>query len=177
MLPGHATAQSAWMGVFSGSKVSEVSANPLQTMEVAAVVDGRLKLTRDDGILWVDSPLPGVGTVVKFDPTRPGDVYAGTQRGVYVSHDDGRSWTVFGSTRTQALIVTGLEVTPTGVYALENAGAGTAATLFSFDRSGNTTTSPIPTALASKLAYDDVSGYLFKVYACLCYVTGGARNN
>jgi len=55
--------------------------------------------TRDGGRTWVEitSGLPREGgpnsvNVVREDPARPGLLFAGTERGLYVSFDDGEQW-------------------------------------------------------------------------------------
>jgi hypothetical protein len=52
--------------------------------------------TRDAGKSWteINSGLPagGYAQTIKEDPMRPGLLFAGTERGVYVSFDDGDHW-------------------------------------------------------------------------------------
>lgn len=52
--------------------------------------------TRDGGATWTaiasGVPYGSFVNVVREDPTRPGLLYAGTERGVYVSFDDGAAW-------------------------------------------------------------------------------------
>jgi len=57
--------------------------------------------TKDGGKTWTsivgNLPPDEFVTVVRADPERPGLLYAGTNRGVYVSFDDGAQWQPVGS--------------------------------------------------------------------------------
>lgn len=60
--------------------------------------------TRDGGRTWVpiSSGLPAEGgpnsvNVVREDPVRPGLLFAGTERGLFVSFDDGDNWQALGN--------------------------------------------------------------------------------
>jgi photosystem II stability/assembly factor-like uncharacterized protein len=52
--------------------------------------------TRDAGKTWTEIntglPAGGYAQTIKEDPTRPGLLFAGTERGVFVSFDDGDHW-------------------------------------------------------------------------------------
>ncbi len=86
------------------SKVSVIEASHFDTLTAYAAVN-RFRLddlrphvyrTRDGGKTWsavVEGiPPSAVVNAVREDPTRRGLLYAGTERGVYVSFDDGDHW-------------------------------------------------------------------------------------
>ncbi|MCU1279853.1 MAG: hypothetical protein JWM53_3399 [bacterium] len=88
----------------SWAKVSTIEPSPLAAGVAYAAVDNHRQddfaphvfRTRDQGRTWseVDAGLPrdSFVTVVRADPKRAGLLYAGTERGVFVSQDDGDSW-------------------------------------------------------------------------------------
>src|SRR5437660_9206321 len=86
------------------SKVSVMEASHFDTLEAWAAVN-RFRLddlhphiyrTRDGGKSWVEivggMPENEVGNAVHEDPQRRGLLFAGSERGVYVSWDDGDHW-------------------------------------------------------------------------------------
>ncbi|HZH81056.1 MAG TPA: hypothetical protein VFD68_07115, partial [Gemmatimonadales bacterium] len=86
------------------SKVSLVEASPFDTLTAYAAVN-RFRLddlrphvyrTTDGGARWVEVvdgiPAHDVVNAVREDPARRGLLYAGTERGVYVSFDSGDHW-------------------------------------------------------------------------------------
>lgn len=58
----------------------------------------------DGGISWTGSTIPGVNTIysLSVSPSSANEVYAGTDKGVYVSVDSGSSWTAFTDGKTGA---------------------------------------------------------------------------
>ena len=91
-------------GLTPWSKVSLMEASHTDTLEAYAAVN-RFRLddlrphvwrTRDGGRTWTEivSGLPGdeVVNVVREDPATTGLLFAGTERSVYVSFDDGDHW-------------------------------------------------------------------------------------
>jgi hypothetical protein len=88
----------------AGSQVSIIEASPHEA-DAAYVAVTRYRMddhrplllrTRDRGRTWqrIDHGLPADETtrVVRADPARSGLLYAGTEKGVYVSFDDGAAW-------------------------------------------------------------------------------------
>jgi photosystem II stability/assembly factor-like uncharacterized protein len=86
------------------SKVGIVEASHFDSATAYAAVD-RHRLddyapyvyrTHDDGATWAQSangiPYGSFVNVVREDPKRRGLLYAGTERGIYVSFDDGANW-------------------------------------------------------------------------------------
>jgi len=86
------------------SKVSLIEASHFDTLEAYAAVN-RFRLddlqphvsrTRDGGKTWIETvegiPSNEVVNAVREDPARRGLLYAGTERGVHVSFDDGDHW-------------------------------------------------------------------------------------
>jgi photosystem II stability/assembly factor-like uncharacterized protein len=86
------------------SKVSLIEASHFDTLAAYAAVN-RLRLddlhphlyrTKDGGKTWREIvtglPPDGVVNAVREDPVRPGLLFAGTERGVYASFDDGDHW-------------------------------------------------------------------------------------
>ncbi len=86
------------------AKVSMLDASPFDTLTAYAAIN-TLRLddlrphiyrTRDGGKSWthITNGIPDGGSVntVRADPVRPGLLYAGTERTVYVSFDDGDHW-------------------------------------------------------------------------------------
>ena len=86
------------------SKVSLIEASHVDTLTAYAAVN-RFRLddlrphvyrTRDGGKTWVEIveglPANAVVNAVREDPVQRGLLYAGTERGVYVSFDDGDHW-------------------------------------------------------------------------------------
>jgi photosystem II stability/assembly factor-like uncharacterized protein len=60
---------------------------------------GSIYRSDDGGRTWSDVSIPCLGRpvhVVELDPAKSGDVYAGTEIGVFRSHDEGGSWAPFG---------------------------------------------------------------------------------
>jgi photosystem II stability/assembly factor-like uncharacterized protein len=90
-------------GVGPWAKISIVEASPFDAA-AAYVAVNRFRLdeqrpqllrTRDGGVTWaeIDRGIEAAPTnVVRADPRRRGLLYAGTERGVWVSFDDGNSW-------------------------------------------------------------------------------------
>jgi len=90
-------------GVGPWAKISIVEASPFDTQS-AYVAINRFRLdeqrpqlfrTHDGGRSWteIDGGIePAPTNVVRADPQRAGLLYAGTERGVWVSFDDGASW-------------------------------------------------------------------------------------
>ena len=90
-------------GVGSWAKISIIDASPFDTASAYVAVN-RLRLdeqraqlfrTHDGGRSWteIDRGIDATPTnVVRADPQRRGLLYAGTERGVWVSFDDGASW-------------------------------------------------------------------------------------
>jgi photosystem II stability/assembly factor-like uncharacterized protein len=90
-------------GVGPWAKISIVDASPFDA-ESAYVAVNRIRLdeqrpqlfrTHDGGKTWteIDRGIDATPTnVVRADPVRRGLLYAGTERGVWVSSDDGASW-------------------------------------------------------------------------------------
>ncbi|HYZ16190.1 MAG TPA: hypothetical protein VE591_07295, partial [Candidatus Acidoferrum sp.] len=90
-------------GVGPWAKISIVDASPFDT-ESAYVAVNRFRLdeqrpqlfrTHDGGRSWteIDRGIEAAPTnVVRADPVRRGLLYAGTERGVWISYDDGASW-------------------------------------------------------------------------------------
>jgi len=86
------------------SKVSLIEASPFDSAAAYAAIDRHrlddltpyLYRTRDLGAHWtrIDSGISEGAFVraVRADPVRHGLLYAGTERGVYVSFDDGEEW-------------------------------------------------------------------------------------
>jgi len=86
------------------SRVTTIEASHVQVNEAYASVDRHqledfnpyIYRTRDAGKTWqqITNGLPAGVYVhaVKEDPRRPGLLFAGTERGVYVSFDDGDAW-------------------------------------------------------------------------------------
>jgi hypothetical protein len=146
---------------FAGSQVSVVMANPDNPSQVAAVVSGQLKVTWDGGLIWRNTNLPTTANVIAFDPVYPGIVYAGTNTGVYKSSDNGLTWSRFGNSASQALVVLGLVASKDGVFSTENNGAGTSLNTFKFDRQGNTVWLAFPDTNAGQLFADKNNSYLY----------------
>ena len=84
------------------SKVTQIDASPFDA-EAAYVSVSRFRLddlasyayaTKDGGKSWrkIAAGLEGAVNVVREDPVRRGLLYAGTERGVFVSFDDGERW-------------------------------------------------------------------------------------
>ena len=88
----------------SWSRVTGIQASHTQENEAYAAIDRHqlsdfnphIYRTRDQGKTWqhITKGLPpdGYVHVVKEDPTRRGLLFAGTERGAYVSFDDGDTW-------------------------------------------------------------------------------------
>ena len=86
------------------ARINAIALSPFDTSVAYVAVDGHrldrfaplLMKTADGGTTWhtiVDGlPLDEVVSVVRADPERRGLLYAGTNRGVYLSRDDGSSW-------------------------------------------------------------------------------------
>ncbi|HWT06370.1 MAG TPA: hypothetical protein VN224_11480 [Xanthomonadales bacterium] len=90
-------------GVGPWAKISIIDASPFDTASAYVAVN-RFRLdeqrpqvfrTHDGGKSWteIDRGIEAAPTnVVRADPQRPGLLYAGTERGVWVSFDDGGTW-------------------------------------------------------------------------------------
>jgi len=90
-------------GVDPWAKISIIDASPFDAASAYVAVN-RFRLdqqrpqlfrTHDGGKTWteIDRGIDAAPTnVVRADPQRRGLLYAGTERGVWVSHDDGDSW-------------------------------------------------------------------------------------
>jgi photosystem II stability/assembly factor-like uncharacterized protein len=90
-------------GVGSWAKISIIDASPFDTASAYVAVN-RFRLdeqrpqlfrTHDGGTTWteIDRGIDAAPTnVVRADPQRRGMLYAGTERGVWVSFDDGGTW-------------------------------------------------------------------------------------
>jgi len=90
-------------GVGPWAKISIIDASPFDAASAYLAVN-RFRLdeqrpqlfrTHDGGKTWteIDRGIDATPTnVVRADPKRPGLLYAGTERGVWVSFDDGASW-------------------------------------------------------------------------------------
>jgi hypothetical protein len=90
-------------GVGAWAKVSIIDASPFDTASAYVAVN-RFRLdeqrpqlfrTHDGGKTWteIDSGIEAAPTnVVRADPQRRGLLYAGTERGVWLSFDDGSTW-------------------------------------------------------------------------------------
>jgi photosystem II stability/assembly factor-like uncharacterized protein len=90
-------------GVGPWAKISIIDASPFDAASAYVAVN-RFRLdeqrpqlfrTHDGGKTWteIDRGIePAPTNVVRADPKRPGLLYAGTERGVWVSLDDGGSW-------------------------------------------------------------------------------------
>jgi photosystem II stability/assembly factor-like uncharacterized protein len=90
-------------GVGAWAKISNIDASPFDTQSAYVAVN-RIRLdeqcpqlfrTHDGGRTWteIDRGIEAAPTnVVRADPIRRGLLYAGTERGVWVSYDDGASW-------------------------------------------------------------------------------------
>ena len=112
-------------GVDAWAKVSIIDASP-HDADGAYVAINRLRLdqqrpqlykTHDGGKTWteIDRGIEAAPTnVVREDPVRPGLLYAGTERGVWYSQDDGASWTSLRlnlpATSVRDLVVHGSDV-------------------------------------------------------------------
>jgi hypothetical protein len=60
-------------------------------------IGGSVLRSHDGGRTWASSMVDAEVNSVLGDPTRPGTVYAGTDRSVVWSEDDGQSWSYLGS--------------------------------------------------------------------------------
>jgi photosystem II stability/assembly factor-like uncharacterized protein len=90
-------------GVTSWAKISIIEASPFDAASAYVAVN-RFRLdeqrpqlfrTHDGGTTWteIDRGIEAAPTnVVRADPQRRGLLYAGTERGVWVSYDDGGAW-------------------------------------------------------------------------------------
>jgi photosystem II stability/assembly factor-like uncharacterized protein len=86
------------------SKVSLIDASPFDAGTAYAAINTfrlddlrpHIYRTRDRGRSWTEIttgiPDGGIVNTVREDPVRPGLLFAGTERAVYVSFDDGESW-------------------------------------------------------------------------------------
>lgn len=99
----------------SWAKVSTIEPSPLRAGTAYAAVDNHrqddfaphLLRTRDGGRTWSEivRGLPAhFVTTVRADPVRAGLLYAGTEVGVFVSHDDGESWRPLGRNLPTAIV-------------------------------------------------------------------------
>jgi photosystem II stability/assembly factor-like uncharacterized protein len=91
-------------GLGAWAKISSIDASPFDTSSAYVAVN-RFRLdeqrpqlfrTHDGGKTWaeIDRGIDAAPTnVVRADPARRGLLYAGTERGVWVSFDDGNAWT------------------------------------------------------------------------------------
>jgi photosystem II stability/assembly factor-like uncharacterized protein len=90
-------------GLGAWAKISSIDASPFDASSAYVAVN-RLRLdeqrpqlfrTHDGGATWteIDHGIDAAPTnVVRADPARRGVLYAGTERGVWVSFDDGATW-------------------------------------------------------------------------------------
>jgi photosystem II stability/assembly factor-like uncharacterized protein len=86
------------------SKVGVIEASPFAADSAYAAIDRHrlddtrphIYRTRDGGKSWIEItigiPVDHAVNVVRADPVRAGLLYAGTERGIYVSFDDGDHW-------------------------------------------------------------------------------------
>ena len=86
------------------AKIAAIDVSPLADGVAYVVADNqrqgdltpRVWATKDGGVTWRDAsgdlPRDHFVAVVRADPVRAGLLYAGTEVGVYVSHDDGAYW-------------------------------------------------------------------------------------
>jgi photosystem II stability/assembly factor-like uncharacterized protein len=91
-------------GLRAWDRIDSLDVSAAQAGTAYAAVDGHrqddfsphLWRTRDDGASWTDIsaglPKTSFTTVLRADPVRAGLLYAGTDRGVFVSFDDGDHW-------------------------------------------------------------------------------------
>ena len=89
-------------GIAAPARVARISASPARTGVAYAAFDrhqwddsaGYAAVTTDFGKTWrrIDAGLEGYVHVVREDPRNPRVLYAGTQRGVFVSFDAGAHW-------------------------------------------------------------------------------------
>jgi photosystem II stability/assembly factor-like uncharacterized protein len=96
-------------GIPAWGRIDAIAPSPFDTSTAYAAVDMHridrfeplLLKTADGGRSWsrIDAGIPPdeFTTVVRADPVRPGLLYAGTNRGMYVSHDDGVHWSSLSS--------------------------------------------------------------------------------
>ncbi len=147
-------AASGWQTQFAGLPVTSVAVNQQRTAELAAVVNGQLKLSRDGGITWNDSWLPLTPTTISYDPATLGRLYAGTTAGLYVSADDGLSWRLLDTTVTTHKLVAATYADSQYVFAAMYDGAGTPIRVYRFDSAYNLVDTNLPSGNATSFDYD-----------------------
>jgi photosystem II stability/assembly factor-like uncharacterized protein len=151
----------AWsVAAFSGHSVELIEINQAQPQEMAAEVEGHLKLTQDGGLQWRDSAIPKVARVIKYSPSHIGVIYAGTDAGLYLSKNGGYSWELIESQITSHKIVQALETTNTSVFAAMDDGVGTPQLIYKFDYDGGASLVNFPDSNAAVFTFDSsVIGY------------------
>lgn len=164
--PGDARADGGWnVTAFSGQLVSLVRVNRRHPDEVMAVADGRLKLTRDGGVVWSDVNPPSFVHAAAFDPVNRGWMVVATDLGLYQSQNFGGSWQRLDQILTARKIGVAIFETDQYIMALLWDGAGTPVRLYRFDRSGQGAELAYPFGGATAIDYDSASRRLFMATA------------
>lgn len=165
-----AHAGSEWaVTAFRDQSVSLVKVRPYYPAQVAAVVNGRLKLSRDGGAWWNDSYLPVQVRDLAFGAS--GVIYVGSDTGIYVSTDEGVSWRLWDQGLTARKITVALAVAPRHVFALMHEGAGTQVSLYRFDLEGRPTVMNFPSTGLVSLFYDPINQGLYAAASGGIYVS------